>query len=163
MNMRVFRPTNVAQVNTVVADGSSLQTIQAGSGLHTFPTQVPVNAGDFVGIRSTSGVCGHETSNSADIYDYRSGAALAVGDEPAFSSGSGFIWDIAARLEADADHDGFGDETQDQCPTNASTQGACPVTPATSGPSTTKKKCKKKKKKHSASSAKKKHCKKKKK
>jgi hypothetical protein len=35
--------------------------------------------------------------------------------------------DLSATLEPDADHDGFGDETQDQCPTNASTQGACPV------------------------------------
>ena len=67
-----------------------------------------------------------------------------------------------ARLEADADRDGFGDETQDQCPTDASTQGACPVTPVTPAPSVKKKKCKKHKKKHSAESAKKKKCKKKK-
>jgi len=33
-------------------------------------------------------------------------------------------------LEPDADHDGFGDETQDQCPTHASTQGPCPPPPA---------------------------------
>jgi hypothetical protein len=34
---------------------------------------------------------------------------------------------IRATIEADADHDGFGDETQDQCPTDATTQGPCPV------------------------------------
>jgi hypothetical protein len=61
---------------------------------------------------------------------------------------------------ATADHDGFGDETQDQCPTNAGTQGACPVSPVTSG--TNRKKCMKNRKKHWAESAKKK-CKKKKK
>ena len=66
--------------------------------------------------------------------------------------------DLSATLEPDADHDDFGDESQDQCPTNASTQGACPVTPATP----TKKKCKKHKKHRSAKSAKKKKCKKKK-
>jgi hypothetical protein len=30
-------------------------------------------------------------------------------------------------VEADADRDGYGDETQDRCPTNSSIQGACPV------------------------------------
>ena len=33
---------------------------------------------------------------------------------------------VEATLEVDADHDGFGDETQDRCPTDASTQGPCP-------------------------------------
>jgi hypothetical protein len=49
---------------------------------------------------------------------------------------------------------GFGDETQDQCPSVATTQGTCPTaTPAV----TPKKKCKKKKhRSHSASVAKKK-------
>ena len=37
---------------------------------------------------------------------------------------------LNADIEADADKDGYGDETQDQCPTNAATQGPCPpVTP----------------------------------
>jgi len=40
-----------------------------------------------------------------------------------------------ADVEADADNDGFGDETQDQCPTDASTQGQCP--PDTDPPETT--------------------------
>jgi hypothetical protein len=36
---------------------------------------------------------------------------------------------LNADIEPDADTDGFGDETQDQCPTNSSTHGPCP-TPA---------------------------------
>jgi hypothetical protein len=32
---------------------------------------------------------------------------------------------VAATIEPDADGDGFGDETQDQCSTQATTQGAC--------------------------------------
>jgi hypothetical protein len=36
---------------------------------------------------------------------------------------------INADIEPDADHDGFGDETQDQCPTDANTTGACPSPP----------------------------------
>jgi len=36
---------------------------------------------------------------------------------------------VQATIEPDADHDGFGDETQDQCPTQAATQGPCDTTP----------------------------------
>jgi hypothetical protein len=32
---------------------------------------------------------------------------------------------VQADIELDADGDGFGDETQDQCPTQAATQGPC--------------------------------------
>ena len=32
---------------------------------------------------------------------------------------------VAATIEPDADGDGFGDETQDRCPAQATTQGAC--------------------------------------
>ena len=64
-----------------------------------------------------------------------------------FASGS--IYPVSARLEADADNDGFGDESQDQCPTDARTQGACPsqgpgtpanpvIAPPPGGPDSTK-------------------------
>jgi hypothetical protein len=71
-----------------------------------------------------------------------------------FTAGGNVQLDVSARLEADADHDGFGDETQDQCPTNGTIQGPCPVTPAK------KKKCKKRKK-HKSAAAIAKKCKKK--
>ena len=32
-----------------------------------------------------------------------------------------------ADIEPDADRDGYGDETQDLCSSDASTQGACPA------------------------------------
>jgi hypothetical protein len=64
---------------------------------------------------------------------------------------------LSGTIEPDADGDGFGDETQDQCPTNAATQGACPPGPVSSTPApltTPHKKCKKHTR--SASAAKKK-------
>jgi Ca2+-binding RTX toxin-like protein len=33
---------------------------------------------------------------------------------------------VAANVEPDSDRDGFGDETQDKCPTNGAIQGPCP-------------------------------------
>ncbi len=65
---------------------------------------------------------------------------------------------VQYRIEPDADLDGFGDETQDRCPTNAATQAACPATatPATTPAKKCKKKKRKKKGKSSAEAAKKK-------
>jgi hypothetical protein len=36
-----------------------------------------------------------------------------------------------ADVEGDTDHDGFGDETQDACPSNPFTQAACPAATTT--------------------------------
>jgi len=62
---------------------------------------------------------------------------------------------ISGTIEPDFDHDGFGDDTQDQCTTNGAQQGPCPVLPPLH-----KKKCKKKKH-HNALAAAAKKCKKK--
>jgi hypothetical protein len=128
LTMRVFRPTGTADEYTVVADGSELKTIAPSSGLHTFPTQLSVKAGDIVGIRSTSGGCAVNTNDPADTFAYRIGTALAVGGTAPFSTGFGFIVDISAELERDADGDGFGDESQDQCASRPG-PGPCLVTP----------------------------------
>ena len=41
---------------------------------------------------------------------------------------------VAGTIEPDADGDGFGDETQDGCPSQAVSQGACDTTkPGVSG------------------------------
>jgi hypothetical protein len=140
---------------------SELQTPVQGM-LNTWPTRIPVRAGDVLAEYYTN-----------DIRSYRSGVDPAfVTNEISGSPGDPAVdpppgttatyesddpekqIDAAATVEPDADRDGFGDETQDRCPTSASTAGTCPV----------KKKCKKKhKKKHrSAEAAKKKKCKKKK-
>jgi hypothetical protein len=77
----------------------------------------------------------------------------------------------SGTVEADADGDGYGDDTQDLCPTDGSKHAACtavatpplaaPAAPATPTPSTTPKiKCKQKKHRRAAAVAKKK-CKKK--
>jgi hypothetical protein len=79
--------------------------------------------------RTASGYNTEETGAPADP---------PPGTRVTYEPGSNHQIDVSAVLEADADHDGFGDETQDQCPTNGTTQGPCPVAP--------KKKCKHKKK-----------------
>jgi hypothetical protein len=41
---------------------------------------------------------------------------------------------LALNIEPDADQDGYGDETQDACPTDPSTQAACPDKPDKTAP-----------------------------
>lgn len=127
LTMRVFRPAAVAGSYTVVADAGPLQTLPASSGLHTFPTRIPVHSGDIIGIHSTVGTCATGTSDAADTFAFRFGTITPVGATAAYTTSSGFIWDIAASLEPDADGDGFGDATQDACPQAATTQSACPA------------------------------------
>ena len=63
-----------------------------------------------------------------------------VGSTLAYGSTTGNL-DVAAVVEPDSDGDGYGDETQDLCATQPSTQGACdldrPDTTITKGPQPT--------------------------
>jgi hypothetical protein len=125
----------------------------AASTLNTYQSRISVPAGADLGE-----FIGADCSRADDNYsDYYADGNLSPGTTSSAFTLENFQQDISAVLEPDADRDGYGDDTQDLCPTNAATQGPCPV----SAPA--KKKCKKKKKKHSAESAKKKKCKKKKK
>ena len=131
------------------------------STLQTFPTRVPAQSGELIGNYGT--VCTLSTDDNSDVFRTFTGSEPATDADQDFpGSANTFRIDLSAQLEPDADHDGFGDETQDQCPTDASTQGPCPVAPVTPVTTVKKKKCKKhKKKNHSVQSAKKKKCKKK--
>jgi hypothetical protein len=110
-----------------------------GAGLNTYATRVSIQAGDFIGIRiSTPGGCQRGVSGTVTGY---TGATFSGDPQPgsavfADSAGSGLQYEISAALEPDADNDGFGDETQDQCPTDASKQNECvaPETTITKGP-----------------------------
>lgn len=96
--------------------------------------RIPVAAGDVIGAYyDTDGLCG------LSVAGY--GFHRAAGDPPAgntvtLGSFTGLQLDISATLEPDADGDGFGDETQDGCPTDATKQLDCypPETQITKGP-----------------------------
>lgn len=122
--------------------GESALEVTSPATLHTFTTRVPVSTGDIIGLYlATTGGCFGQAPGWA--------ASNNTGDTPPGSTVTFFPpnadvrYDVSAQLEPDADGDGFGDETQDQCPTSASTQADCspPDTTITKGP---KKKTKKK-------------------
>jgi hypothetical protein len=138
--------------NDYLIVGHSPLESPAANTLNTFPTRIPVEAGDVIGLHTeTLGQCFRFTDAtyqwaSLDGPDPTPGNVVTFG-----APGPNAQFDIAARLESDADRDGFGDETQDQCPTNASIQSPCPVK---------KKKCKHKKR-HKRAAVVSKKCKKK--
>jgi hypothetical protein len=95
----------------------------------SFETRIPVKAGDLIGIyaEGTNVPCKRAMSGYLIYFQF---GDIALGERSTFVDESGFQLDLAAQLEPDADGDGFGDETQDQCPSDQSVQaGACP--PAT--------------------------------
>ena len=100
--------------------------------------------------------------SASRTYDRNPGSPTAVGALGNYLFDlNGWIIDISATLEPDADNDGFGDESQDQCLGQAGGSNGCPgpLPAAPSSQPVTKKKCKKHK--HRSASAAKKHCKKK--
>jgi hypothetical protein len=108
----------------------------APSSVNTYQSRISMPAGTDLGEYIAT-----DCSRDDPAYtDYYADPDLGVGTTSSAFSQENFQQDISAVLEPDADHDGFGDQTQDQCPTNGTAQGPCPK----------KKKCKHKKKHKSA-------------
>ena len=151
LKLKVGRPAGGASFTIV---GESAPKDPVSSQLNTYTdVSIPVQTGDVIGLYPGDAVFEAHFFRLVDA-SAGFGAAVHVGDlapnnTDTFDPYSAQV-DVSAKLEPDVDHDGFGDETQDKCSTNASTQAAC-----------AHKKCKKKKKHRNAEAAKKKKCKKK--
>jgi hypothetical protein len=110
-------------------------------------TQRSVQAGDRLGLFGF-GVGAKVAANGVPRQCAFSLTGNAPGTTTTYSTSScnNNEWLLQATVEPDADHDGFGDETQDSCPAYAQIhEGACPVNGPPPQPSGHKKKCKKKK------------------
>jgi hypothetical protein len=117
--------------NFTLIGRSELETFTAG--VVTFLTRISVDPGDRLGLRTV------EANTGCGIPDFPSTTGIGSetnapdpnpGDMRTLNPRNGFRLDVAAVLEPDADADGFGDETQDLCPTDAAIQGPCPPPPA---------------------------------
>ena len=157
--LKLLRPTGVPN-HYLVAGESTTQSVGPNqTPTPEFPTRIGTQTGDLIGLYSDADCLAYPLPGySTQGY---SGPDTAPGGS--FDAGppvAGESTLVAATVEPDGDSDGFGDETQDQCPGVTGPVNGCPA--PTSVPTTpAKKKCKKKKHKRSAASAKKKKCKKK--
>ncbi|MDX6601712.1 MAG: hypothetical protein QOF13_914 [Solirubrobacterales bacterium] len=94
----------------------------------SFATRLPIPAGSYVGLASPTKSLAPIALNvsGASATEYHDAADGSVISAP----GTARAWEVAydADIEPDADHDGFGDITQDSCPGAATVHdGQCPV------------------------------------
>jgi Ca2+-binding RTX toxin-like protein len=138
--MKVFR--KIAEPGTYMVVGHDGPRPLAAGALNTFPARIPVKPGDVLGFNNESPVatsCGFPVMGES--YLFRNGN-LADGESGDFSSFPGFRLNISAVIEPDADQDGFGDETQDQCPGQAGPNNGCPAPTPAPAPGTATATCK---------------------
>jgi hypothetical protein len=96
--------------------------------IREFDARVPVKQGQHLGL-DPSATVNAVYASSGDKFTYSFEPPLVEGQGARGSSGVTEELLVRATVEPDADGDGFGDETQDQCPTQASTQGPCAAPP----------------------------------
>ncbi|HEY2604257.1 MAG TPA: hypothetical protein VGI67_22050, partial [Thermoleophilaceae bacterium] len=89
--------------------------------------RVTVSKGQQLAISASQNILATYNS-SGSKFSYVFAPPLAVGQPIRGSVEAAGELLVSADIEPDADHDGFGDETQDQCPTQATTQGPCNTT-----------------------------------
>jgi hypothetical protein len=119
----------------LITASSPTETV-AASGSSTFPTRLPVAGGDQIALWVPDtplgkAPCNYYTGSAGDVQAYGFGVSPepSVGEEfgPTSDQGSGFRLNLSAQLEPDADRDGYGDETQDECPAGVAAHAApCP-------------------------------------
>ena len=144
LGVRVWRTTSTAGTYTLAGSGE-LRTLAPG-GINTFYERIPVSGGGLLGLRvgnpptgpfpdhGGGASCGFTVGAGAGD-SIRYGVAASESPPGSISALSAVLnphrLNITARLEADADADGFGDETQDSCVgTAGSASGCTPSSPS---------------------------------
>jgi len=113
--------TNISESAGETSGGSD-------SAPESFDARQPVEAGDYIGITLVSGSEIGYLSGSGDerLFEIDGDPTLTNVDS---TTPYNLETLVSASVEPDADGDGFGDESQDGCPSRADTQAACPVAP----------------------------------
>lgn len=121
--LSVFRQvsSDIAQY-TKVAE-SAVETF--GNGTEAVATRIPVQGGDLVGLHGPAAtfVCGGEESTASALFE----GPVGLGETRTFKIEAGVRPPVSATVEIDADGDGYGDASQDDCPESAHFQTPCPI------------------------------------
>jgi hypothetical protein len=122
MTLKVARLGPGDSFTVIAADGPRAFALDE---FPTYPVRIAVRQGDVIGAYGAvlQHVCGAVSGYSLGIQD----ADVPAGQSSVFGSSSVRELDVAATIELDGDGDGYGDETQDQCPTSGATAGPCPL------------------------------------
>jgi hypothetical protein len=116
-------------VASIVAAGQTvtIPVTPEEAEIMSFPTRVPVKQGQQLAVETTEAQVTYQSSS--DKFSYFFAPPLVPGGGSSTSHEPTGELLVQATIEPDADGDGFGDETQDQCPTQKTTQGPCDNTP----------------------------------
>ena len=123
--------------NTGIASGDAVN-VGAPALTYAFDTRLKIQAGqlfgvDVVGVTSPTGLQITHSTTLPEASQTLSIWTTPLGDgetrPPEMTSNLDELL-VNADIEPDADNDGFGDISQDACPTDASTQGVCPPPPS---------------------------------
>lgn len=115
------------------AFGASVQLPLSQPGIHAFPAHLPIRAGQRIGAEFTFSNM-NEAEVGPPVIHQESGigvvdnsyGAAEINAPESFSQVENAELLLNADIEPDADRDGFGDETEDLCPTNQAIQAPCP-------------------------------------
>ncbi|HEX6665847.1 MAG TPA: hypothetical protein VF081_04570 [Solirubrobacterales bacterium] len=136
VTFRVVDLTRTAEESALATGGLTGPTVRLPPGdpedeapIRAFGARVPVKKGQQLAIDGTDVQA--TVNNSGDDFSFVYAPPLVNGAGARGSVQSTGELLVAATIEPDADKDGFGDETQDKCPTQATTQGACDLTAPT--------------------------------
>jgi hypothetical protein len=116
LELKVGRPAGGNTMTIVGESDRETPTIPLSD--LSFPTRIPVEAGDILGlyVPDTDAPCSVGPSPGFGVHRILDNLDRPTGDTSTYTSVNQTQVNVAATLEPDADGDGFGDETQDQCP-----------------------------------------------
>lgn len=116
-------PPDSAQASAV---GTGPTVTIAGLGeVEEFSGRLPIKKGNQLAIDTSTAAAIYETGGNEFSYGY--GPALVDGAAASSSSAAHGELLVAATVEADADGDGYGDETQDRCVKENGSDDGCPT------------------------------------
>jgi hypothetical protein len=121
--------------------GTTLPVVlPAADSTTTYPAHLAVSAGDTIGVDccESAGSTGFFFAGAGGTTSFWAPPLLDGTAARSASSSAAVEMLLQATIEQDADGDTYGDETQDQCPTDALTRGPCasvapPAAAVTSG------------------------------
>jgi Domain of unknown function DUF11 len=116
--LRTIRSAGTGSYTGVAA--SDPQPVPPGTS--TFDTRIPVKSGDIIGADAGANAMLFATSTTTDVQIF-SPQLNTFAHPPSRQPNRELL--VNADIEHDADGDGYGDETQDLCPTDPSRHTAC--------------------------------------
>ena len=123
VTLKIVRPSG----GSVVVVVASTAEFAVHAGVNRVATHFPVSGGEQVGMYSSdSADC--RVASGAVLVKFPAGGDPGPGTTVTPNDSAPLSVAVEARLEADADHDGFADESEDTCPADpAIHDGACVV------------------------------------